>query len=173
MHALSEATCILPPARSSCACACLGQGLWALLRRVVRLAVVLVVRVVSFHVPYPPSVSACFAMGVAVGVRLAGWVCYMHPSHAGCCPRCGNAHSSLRSAVVGDDTGCFFLLFVSGREGATSYVVAPTLLPSSHVSGCVVCVGAVLAATRPLCPCFRVFQCAYACVMLRRSHIAM
>lgn len=99
MHALSEATCILPPARSSCACACLGQGLWALLRRVVRLAVVLVVRVVSFHVPYPPSVSACFAMGVAVGVRLAGWVCYMHPSHAGCCPLCGNAHSRLRSAV--------------------------------------------------------------------------
>ena len=123
--------------------------------------------------PTPLLPLPAFAVGVAVGVRLAGWVCYMHPSHAGCCPRCGNAHSSLRSAVVGDDTGCFFLLFVSGREGATSYVVAPTLLPSSHVSGCVVCVGAVLAATRPLCPCFRVFQCAYACVMLRRSHIAM
>lgn len=94
-----------------------------LLRRVVRLAVVLVVRVVSFHVPYRPAASACFAMGVAVGVRLAGWLCYMHPSHAGCCPPCGKKRPQQAAqcgAVVGDDTGCFFLLFVSGCEGATS-----------------------------------------------------
>ena len=146
-----------------------------LLRRVVRLAVVLVVRVVSFHVPYPPAASACFCRGRRRGCA-AGWLGVLHaPKPCRLLPPMWQRpqQAAQCGAVVGDDTGCFFLLFVSGREGATSYVVAPTLLPSSHVSGCVVCVGAVLAATRPLCPCFRVFQCAYACVMLRRSHIAM